>query len=151
MAEANHAVVSRCEALRDTLFARGCGSVQLMNDTPEAAVLTLNATLAIALAWFGEASFGITLGFVAACFFGGALVGQLGTRIGAVWAGGRRPEVVPSSLEQRLDGALPIVHAVAVLALAALTSPEVAAVVAAIFAGDAWSNLQRVSPSHRRP
>ena len=122
-----------------------------MNGTPEAAVLTLNATLAIALAWFGDASFAITLGYVAACFFGGALVGQLGTRIRTARAVGRRPEAVPSSLEHRLDGALPIVHAVAVLAVAALTSPEVAAVLAAICAGDAWSNLQRVSTGHRRP
>ncbi len=145
MAEANHAVVSRCEALRDTLFARGCGSVQLMNDTPEAAVLTLNATLAIALAWFGDAPLATTLSYVAVSFLGGALVGQLGTRIRAAWAGGRRAEAVPPSLEQRLDGALPIVHAVTVLAFAALTSPEVAAVVAAICAGDAWWSLQRVS------
>ena len=155
MAEANHrsriVLQGACKAPRDTLFARGCGSVQLMNDTPEAAVLTLNATLAIALAWFGEASFGITLSGVAASFLGGALIGRLGTRVRAPWAGGRRPEAVPSSLGHRLDDALPIVHAVAVLALAALTSPEVAAVVAAIFAGDAWSNLQRVSASHKRP
>lgn len=122
-----------------------------MNDTPEAAVLTLNATLAIALAWFGEAPFGITLGYVAACFFGGALVGHLGTWIRAAWAVGRRPDAVPSSLEHRVDGALPIVHAVAVLAVSALTSPEVAAVLAGIWAGDAWWNLQRVSAGHRRP
>ena len=122
-----------------------------MNGTPEAAVLTLNATLAIALAWFGEAPLGTTLSYVAACFLGGALAGHLGTRIRAKWTVGRYSEAVPSSLEHRLDGALPIMHAVVVLAFAALTSPEVAAVLAAICAGDAWSNLQRVSTGHRRP
>ena len=92
-----------------------------MNGTPEAAVLTLNAMLAIALAWFGEAPLGTTLSYVAACFLGGALAGHLGTRIRAKWTVGRYSEAVPSSLEHRLDGALPIMHAVVVLAFAALT------------------------------